>query len=112
MLRLAVLGTVRPPVYPAPSALYASLGPDGIMPKLSLTLISDDPQFALETEPASRDDERLDIKRRLNATGRAEFEIISREPLEESLHTTLEFQTNHPGARTVRVPLTLQRTNE
>lgn len=108
-LRLPVYGTVRPPVFAAPSSLYTSHGPHDEAPILTLTLTSDD-DFDLRAEPITESADALGVRQVSRAGGRVVFEVRHRQEPNESISTSLAFKTNHPNVPIIRVPAVFRLT--
>ena len=108
ILTLPVSGTVRPPAYASPAALFANCLPEDGPPKFSLMLFGDDPKIPFEAEVEDGLPEGIEARRTSMGDGRVAFEIACREVPKATIATTLHFKTNDPTAARVSVPLTLR----
>ena len=107
---LPVLGSIQPPVSVRPSRLLATVIPGAEPLRLRLLMEADDPLFTLTAEPISATPDGLTIRRLpMEATGKVAFEVETGEDHEDGqLDAILRFETNHPDAPQVEVPISLR----
>jgi Protein of unknown function (DUF1573) len=105
--RVSVSGTVRPAVYAAPAALYVNYRSGQPAPKMTLCIAAADRKFRLAIEPPTSLPKPLSIRQGAQADGRFMVEVMFLGEPRQSISTALKFETNHPAARVVEVPLTV-----
>jgi hypothetical protein len=107
VLRLPVHGIVRPPVFAVPSALYASCAEQEPPTKLTLTLHTEDAHFPLNARLASHVPEMVQVVQTSRTEGTVGFQVTARMLNQGTMTLKMTFETNHPQASQVHVPLTL-----
>lgn len=112
ILRIPVHGLVRPPVYAAPSGLFASFDPGATPPRLKVRLAANEPGFNLSAEPTPESSAFLDVRKAADPgeTGLV-FDVGLRDRAGGTVATTLVFRTNHSGSPEVRVPIMFRRSS-
>jgi hypothetical protein len=107
LLRLPVHGIVRPPVFAVPSSLYASCGEKEQPPRLTLAIQAEDAHFLLDVKLKSQISEMIEVVESSRKEGTVIFQLTPRMMKGGTITTKLAFQTNHPQASQILVPLTL-----
>ena len=106
--RIPVRGAVRNAVFSMPSSLYASVAPKSEQVRLHLTIGSDESSYDLEVVPATENAAIVTTRRLSKTPGRVAFEIAPCGSLSKSVTTILKFETNHPKAPTILVPIVIR----
>ena len=104
---LPVHGSVRPPIYPVPSRLFASRDRGTRPPTMTLILVASDPSYeiAADFEPESSSPAGV---RRISGKGSREvFEVDAEGFSDRPLMGELVFRTSHPRVPFVRIPISI-----
>lgn len=106
ILSLPVVGSVPRPVRAEPSALVASFERGRDAAPVPLSLVADDPGFDLKAELVSdASPDRLIVRETSRQPGSVTFSIVSDAAATGPSVGTLVFNTNHPRAGRVKVPV-------
>lgn len=106
--RIPLLGTIPAPVQVAPRAVFARFKPRSEMPRITVILTADDPEFVLDAMIVRDSLDPIVVRRISQTKNHAEFEVSLLPDCIESIKTALVFKTNHPNASDVRIPTTFQ----
>ncbi len=106
--RIPVRGMVRAAVFSIPSSLYASVDPKSRQVRLNLTIGSEESGYDLEVVPAAENAAIVTTRRLSKQPGRVAFEVTLRGQLSKSVTSTLKFDTNHPQAPKILVPIAIR----